>query len=309
MNLKTVTFTHKRDIDGMGGAILSKLAFNTKEIYYCDYSDFISQFLEFISNKDINEYDKIFILDLSIKEVEQEFIKQIENNEILKNKLVFLDHHSDSLHLNKYSWAKVELKNLKGELTCATCLFADWLESEKFLDINMSIYNLIEEIRQYDTWEWVKNKNKIPNYINYIFEFYGIEDFVEIFTQKLIDKNYSLTDMEKRIAYSKEKEIQNYIEYKIKTLICKNINNYECAIIFSDFYRNDISEYIRNDERYNNIDIVIIIGDSLSFRSNKSNINVANFASNFNNGGGGFHSAGANITQEQRNKMIEILLK
>lgn len=316
--LNTVTFTHRRDIDGMGGAILSKLAFGTEKIFYCDYSDLAEQFFNFIKTEDITKYDKIFIIDLSIKGKDMIIADTIESSEELLKRVVFIDHHTDSLPMNKYSWAKVVIKDqrlgnriddilFEGELTCATTIFYEWLVENEYLEENEEVVKFTEHVRKYDTWLWVnKYHDIIPRQITDLFEFYEIDEFVERFTKKLQSNKYELDETDTTILKIMDKKIKNIVQEKVATMTEKKILGFNCGIIFSELYRNDISEYVRAN--CPQIDIVIIIGDSFSFRTNKQGINVADFARNFG-GGGSTQTAGATISKEKREKMINLLFK
>ena len=49
--MKVLLFTHKNDIDGMGNAVLAKLAFEEVNYVLCGTFDLISKVNEFILNK------------------------------------------------------------------------------------------------------------------------------------------------------------------------------------------------------------------------------------------------------------------
>ena len=66
--MKILLFTHKIDIDGMGCAVLGKLAFDDIEIVYCDTFEINQQIQRYIDNGSIYQYDKIFVTDLCIKQ-------------------------------------------------------------------------------------------------------------------------------------------------------------------------------------------------------------------------------------------------
>ena len=66
--MKVLIFTHKNDIDGMGNAILSKLAFDNVDYILCETFDLIDKVNECINTNKIYEYDKIFITDLCLDE-------------------------------------------------------------------------------------------------------------------------------------------------------------------------------------------------------------------------------------------------
>ena len=108
--MKILLFTHKNDIDGMGNAVLSKLAFDNVDYILCETFELNDKVNEFIITKKIYEYDKIFITDLCLNE---ELLSSINKDEKLKNKIQIIDHHKtyDEEKYTKYSFVKVKIKN------------------------------------------------------------------------------------------------------------------------------------------------------------------------------------------------------
>ena len=51
--MKTLIFTHKNDIDGMGNAILAKLAFEETKYVLCGTFDLIKNVNDYIDSKEI----------------------------------------------------------------------------------------------------------------------------------------------------------------------------------------------------------------------------------------------------------------
>ena len=43
----------------------------------------------------------------------------------------------------------------------------------------------VETVRKYDTWEWTKDGNKLPYYLNALLYLYGRDKFVDIFVDRL----------------------------------------------------------------------------------------------------------------------------
>ena len=105
--MKILLFTHKNDIDGIGNVILSKLAFENSDYVLCGTFDLQQKVKDYISNKKIYEYDKIFITDLCLDE---ELLSVINKDQKLKNKIQIIDHHKtyDNEKYTKYSFVKIE---------------------------------------------------------------------------------------------------------------------------------------------------------------------------------------------------------
>ncbi len=107
---KIKLFTHT-DLDGIGCAILGILAYGKDNINieYCNYDDVNEKVKEFYMGAEKNEYDKIFITDISVNEKIATIIKQYYTDETYNPDIQLLDHHPTALELNKYDWAKVQI--------------------------------------------------------------------------------------------------------------------------------------------------------------------------------------------------------
>ena len=70
-------FTHT-DLDGVGCAILAKLAFKDVDISYCNYDNINEEVKNFITDK--NDIDMCFITDVSIEEEIAGYIEEKFSN-------------------------------------------------------------------------------------------------------------------------------------------------------------------------------------------------------------------------------------
>ncbi len=147
--MRVKLFTHT-DLDGIGCAVLGKLAFKNIDISYVDYNNVNDIVLEFINNKEYDNYDHIYITDISINEDVSEII---HNTNPLNEILTILDHHPTAEWLNKYWWAKVNvIENELQEKTSGTYMFYKELVVLEFLEKSESIRILADTVRKYDTW-------------------------------------------------------------------------------------------------------------------------------------------------------------
>ncbi|WP_039241202.1 MULTISPECIES: hypothetical protein [Clostridium] len=60
-------FTH-RDWDGIGCAILGKLAFENIDVEFCGYEDINKKVQEFMKSGNFNNYSHTYITDISINQ-------------------------------------------------------------------------------------------------------------------------------------------------------------------------------------------------------------------------------------------------
>lgn len=112
-------FTHT-DLDGVGCAVLAKLAFGEDvDIEYCDYSNVNEKVKYYLKTGDDN-LSYIYITDISVNEETAKLLDE-------RGGSYLLDHHSTALGLNKYPWCKVVVEDLKGLKTSGTKMFHHWL--------------------------------------------------------------------------------------------------------------------------------------------------------------------------------------
>ena len=104
--MKVLLFTHSQDIDGMGCALLANKAFKDYTLVPTKTFDITKNVKEYIDNKKIYDYDQIYVTDLCIKEP---VLKQIDEDEVLRNKLIVLDHHKTEIEEgnNKYDFVNI----------------------------------------------------------------------------------------------------------------------------------------------------------------------------------------------------------
>ena len=172
--MKILLFTHEQDIDGMGSVLLAKKAF--KELTYvpCKTFEIDLQVGKYIDNKKAYEYDKIFITDLCIHEP---LLTKINEDEILKEKFIVLDHHKTEMKNAKYDFVNIILECEKGP-TSGTYLFYEYLIKNDYLKRNEILDELVELTRQYDTWDWEKYNNQKARQLHLLFEEIGYEKYI-----------------------------------------------------------------------------------------------------------------------------------
>ena len=306
--MKVLLFTHKNDIDGMGNAVLAKLAFEEVNYVLCGTFDLICKVNEFILNKKIYEYDKVFITDLCLDE---ETLLKIYSDLALRDKFLIFDHHKtyEDEKYTKYSFVNVKLKNDKG-LCCGTSLFYDYLVESNYLDRNSAIDEFVELTRLHDTWEW-KNiyNNEKARELAILFDCLGTDGYIGFMYDKLVNNDeFIFNDVENLLINNKKKEIDEVLLEYMKKMYYKDILGLKAGILFIDYqYRNEIGEYLR-ENKYD-VDFVMMIAldrGVVSYRSVKSGVSVRQVAEYFN--GKGHDVAATNpITDENLQDIIELL--
>ena len=306
--MKTLIFTHKNDIDGMGNAILAKLAFEETKYVLCGTFDLIKNVNDYIDSKEIYNYDKIFITDLCL---DLKTLNKIEKDKILKSKIQLIDHHKtyDTDDYKKFPFVKICLETNKG-LSCATSLFYEYLLENNYLKENKIINEFVELTRQHDTWEW-KNiyNNEKSRELAILFDCLGTNGYINYMYNKLTtEKDFEFDSVEKMLIENKKEEIKEALNEYEKHIFNKEILGYKTSIIFINYeHRNEIADYLK-EKGYDTEVIMMISLDRgvVSYRRTNKNVIVREVAEYF--GGKGHDAAATNpITKEQQEKILDIL--
>lgn len=119
--MKVLLFTHKSDIDGMGGVVLARIAFDNVDYILCETFNLQKEIEKYYNNKSIYNYDMIFVTDLWL---EDPMLTKVANDEKLKGKFFVFDHHKSALEgdYNRYSFTTIKISNNNG-LCSGTSLY------------------------------------------------------------------------------------------------------------------------------------------------------------------------------------------
>lgn len=137
-------FTHN-DMDGVGCAILAKLAFGDEvDISYCNYDDIDTKVREFTSKE--NDVNMCHITDIRIiDEVAKEIDERFDN-------FYVLDHHPTALYLDKYLWCTIKIEDEETHIkTSGTEMYYHWLVDNGYLQRSDILDTFVELVRNYDT--------------------------------------------------------------------------------------------------------------------------------------------------------------
>lgn len=304
-SIKIKLFSHV-DLDGVSPYILLKYFYPTAIVDYtfCNYNEINEKVQEFFDEKFYEEYDEIYIVDISIDET---LANKIENKKKQSNIMIHLfDHHPTALNLNKYSFCQV-MTEKNNELICGTKLFYEYLINEKNFEEKDFISRYVKYVNDYDTWLWAnKYKYDLPNQWNTLFSFYGKLNFVENVLNKFKNNTTKFNETDLLILDAEDHKKKIYIQNKLKDVYERKIQDKNCVIVFAELYINDLATEMKN--KYPKSEIQIIIGQKgISYRSrNDVNINLGEFAKVYG-GGGHEKAAGSHISREIREKMIDVI--
>ena len=311
--MKVLLFTHKNDIDGMGNAILANLAFDEVDYVLCGTFNLTENILKYYNDGSIYNYDRIYVTDLCM---EEPLLSIIENDKILKEKTLDLDHHrtfTDPKY-TKYSFIKVTVSNEQG-FCCGTSLFYEHLIKEGLIDENnLAIKEFVELTRQHDTYEW-KNiyHNEKARELSILFDAIGCNGYIDLMIKKLSTQNnkiFEFDEFEKLLIDNRIIRINDKLEEYSKKIIYKDILGLRAGIVFITYeYRNELADYLKDNNF--DMDFVMMIAPDpgvVAYRCVNPNVNVRIVAEYF--GGKGHDKAASNpITKEVENKLVKVLTK
>ena len=195
--MKVLLFTHKNDIDGMGNAVLAKLAFSDVDYVLCGTFDLTKNIMKYIEDGSIYDYDFIFVTDLCL---EDPVLSRIANDDRLKNIILNFDHHKTFMDekYTKYDFINVCVSDSKG-LCCGTSLFYEYLVSNGYIEGDtLVIKEFVELTRQHDTWEW-KNiyNNEKARELATLFDVIGCDGYINMMIKKLENNENKSFEFEK----------------------------------------------------------------------------------------------------------------
>lgn len=308
--MKVLLFTHEQDIDGMGSVVVGQIAFQELDYVPCKTFEIDSKFKLYIDNKKIYDYDMIFVTDLCLHEP---LLSMIMNDDILKDKVLVLDHHKTEIANAKYDFVNIILECSKG-IASGTYLFYEYLINNNYLKSTPVLDELTELTRQYDTWEWVKYDNQKARMLHLLFEQVGYKRYLEIMS-RIVTNNDSIVfsddemsiinDWENKFKIDSVKILENIIVYPVTI---DNIE-YRVGYIYTEYkYRNDFSELIRKNN-VKNIDIVGMFFSDMnvvSYRGVKD-VDVSIVPTYF--GGKGHKGSGTNPINNERFKEVLNVVK
>ena len=305
--MKVLLFTHSQDIDGMGCAVLARKAFGDYTLVPTKTFEITKNVENYIKSKKIYDFDKIYVTDLCIKEP---VLKFIDNDEILKNRLLVLDHHKTEIEEgnNKYDFVNIIVqKNERKE--SGTSLFYNYLIQNNYLQRSNILDELVEWTRQYDVWDWESKNNINARNLHVLFEVLGYDAYLKIINDK-VDKLNSIVfnNYEKEVIDKFNKEMEKNILNILNDMKCVDLsidgNIFKVGFVKCPYkYRNDMNKFIKKNNVYNIDAVGMIMTDieTVSYRQVKD-VDVSIISKYF--GGKGHRGAGSNLQENEKFKMV-----
>lgn len=298
-------FTHT-DLDGVGCAILAKLAFGEEvDISYCNYDDINENVMNYLNHND-DSLSYIYITDIRVNEEVAELLDK-------RGGVVLLDHHPTALGLNKYPWCKVMVEDLNGVKTSGTKMFYHWLGMngclKEGLETNEALSRFAELVRNYDTWRWSElgEDGVICKQVNDLMYLYGRDKFITWCISEIHDEVFPrLYSADELLLNTKQKEIDEYIEEKNEQLFTSPMCGRVCGFVFAEKYVSELGN--RLCKMHPEIDYVAMIdmgSKTVSYRTVKDDIDLGKDVAQLFGGGGHPKAAGSEFSVDVQFKTIE----
>lgn len=292
-------FTHGADLDGIGCAVLAKLAYGENiNIGYFNYDEINNKVENYLRTADANS--ELHITDISVNE---DVADKIDCSEAT---VILLDHHATSTPLNSRNWAVVRVVNEMNLMTCGTEMYYYWLCLKGHLNRTSTLDRFVEIVRDRDTWRWATlgEAGEICKKVNDLFHIFGKEMFIDWCIKKINGGSFpNLSETEIVVLNLKQKEIDDYVKMKDKQLFKTSLCEKPCGIIFAEKYISEVGNKIC--EAHPELDFVVLINPAgfVSYRTVKDNVNVSEIAKTFG-GGGHPKAAGSQFSDEIKTALI-----
>ena len=303
--MKRLLFTHVADIDGMGGAILSKLAFDNIDIIYCkNPSDLNNKIIENYENDNLYNYDLIYISDLSPS---RELLEKLFSDDKLSKKIYLFDHHETAYDagLNDFDNCTVRVKDDRG-ISCATQIYYEFLIDNNYLKQTNLLDQFVELVRLEDTYEYKKYNRNDAHDLAILFNAIGKDEYIDRMINKINNNdNFFFDNYELEMINNKKEITIREVESFLKYLKILTIEGFKVGICFIKYeYRNEVCEYLINHN--SDLDCIAMFAfenNQISLRSIKDNSSARIIAEKF--GGGGHDKAAAiGLSDEIKDKIV-----
>jgi oligoribonuclease NrnB/cAMP/cGMP phosphodiesterase (DHH superfamily) len=298
-------FTHT-DLDGIGCAILAKLAFGTEvvDIEYCNYDDIDSKVEEYFNSD--SEYE-CHITDISIS---NELAYKISNSE---KKYQLLDHHPTALRLNEFAWCNVQIENKETNIkTSGTEMYYHWLVNNNYLSKNCALDRFVELVRNYDTWRWTTlgDKGVICKQVNDLFYLYGREKFIDWCITEIYEDSFPyLYESDELVLEIEQNNIDNYIKKKNEQMLIMPLCGKTCGVVFAEKYFSELGNKLCQMRPEIDFVAMIDMSGTVSYRTIKDDIDLGKDVAKLFGGGGHAKAAGSRFVNGVQFDVINSIFK
>lgn len=303
--MKDCLITHIADPDGAFPIILSNLVMDNMEFISCEVDE-IDEITKEILNKH-EEYNQIYVVDMCFSE---KIANTINDDEILRNKVLVFDHHASREPLNKFPFINV-ISEKDGRKECATTLFYKYLQDTTNNEIlaKKSLVDMVELVRELDTYDFVEEKKENAFKLGDLYNIYGRENYIENYTNFIKNNDhFYFSDFENKVLELEKLRKERYIEEKLETVKKATIDGIPVGIVFAERHRSDLGHAVATSLPDIDIAVIINVSRSVSYRASKDEVDI-NVLAIPNGGGGHKHAGGSVLPIDIEEKICEYIFK
>lgn len=310
--MKDIKMFTNTTLDGYGCEwLLDLFGIKTEDsdIIHIDDEDIQTQKLEitnYIKNKEYKAYGVTFIIGLPIYSELYELIDNANKN--YDAHIYYINNNAYGFLYNEYNWTLVT-KRLFFKDVCCTDLLKNLLiteyKNEVFNDYDiddLDIDDLIDSIRRITLNE---EETDLSKDIKQLFNLFGSDQFFDKIIDSYNEYGEWTAKYDELINYSSEK-MNSYVQKKLNQIVLYNIHEINVGVVFANEYIDEITIAVSNNIK--NIDILAIVTEDKVIYRSISNMSCGHFAKLYD-GQGGLTTGSSNITNAQKEKIVEILFK
>lgn len=279
--MNVLVFTDN-DLDGAGSALFIEWLYSGKSttlkvVEATEYS-IVSEFL----SHNINEYDKVFILDLDLS---KEQIPQVDIE-----KVVVFDHHKQHEE-NKYIYKKAKVV-VKQSSSCVALIHSKFKDK---INLSPEQEELVNYIDDYDSYKLHHKDSLKLNAIHKTLNNPKAEKFIEAFRDGF--RPYNIQEKNGIRLF-----IKKFKEQLESQVFVGKIKTYKTVSIISNYAVSEVAHYIISKHDAEIGIVVNLETNTVSFRRAKgSDVDVSIIAKALCGGGGSAAIAGGKLTEQFAN--------
>lgn len=292
----------KDGLDGINSAVVMKSVLERHGIKIdaklLTYETINNELDTFILEREYKEYDKVYILGLSVW---RETAQLIDGSDM---DLELIDMTSEFEHLKEYMWVNILPEDMSVTKYISTMLLPKYASN---IPMRNKINELVSHINNYVIWKW-KDVGDIEavKYVE-LLDMKNNHSYIDNMVSKIVKDKPLITEHE-YMAIKSLMAVKSYLSSK-KARTGKKTSIFgvdNVLLVFADFY----STYISNSLLVNRPDVDMVIVVDLDLKkyiiksrntSNKSALEVATSLG----GGGKKNRAGAKITYSSLKEIFE----
>lgn len=328
--MKIINFTHQ-DLDGVLCALSVQRYYGKEnvDIVYCSYNTINKYVMDLLTTDEHEKYGFIYITDISVSPETAEFI---ENN--MKHKVILIDHHinTNTEHLNKYDWVTLQKNDPEDGLVTSACMMVYKHFYNRVVEMatpdedgyfenefeNSNLLHIIELGRDYDTWQWKDKNNIMAKNLNTLCTMLGFERFLaecrhQVF---MFDEYYCSFGIEPHLQLLLDlqaEDVDRCLKTAEKNLYIKEYDDYKIGVYYGSEHVSEICNLLCDNHPELDAIMCINMKTGASIRTNRDDIHVGELAKKIGlphniNGGGHAKASGVSLTNEFKEKFIDLLL-